>query len=106
MGIPATIDALRDAMPYGGALATHLMQVRESPGIEASGSSDGIRSMIIETKTKGTDATDDARSILLVHTASEDGLCTGCYEFSCVFAPFPCTQVVWARATLIGGGQQ
>jgi hypothetical protein len=61
--------------------------------------------MIIETTTKGTDVAAKARSILLTHIEGDDGLCTGCYEFACAFAPFPCTQVQWARAVLTGGGQ-
>ncbi|MEV4417633.1 hypothetical protein [Catellatospora sp. NPDC049609] len=44
----------------------------------------------------------DARSILLVHTPDEGGLCQGCYEFTCTFARFPCSQAQWARAVQDG----
>ncbi len=59
--------------------------------------------MIIETKPQGADEASEARSILLTHTEGDYGMCAGCYEFVCAFAPFPCTQVRWARAVLSGG---
>lgn len=59
--------------------------------------------MIITADKPHADATEDARSILLVHAPNEDGLCRGCYEFACVFARFPCSQARWARA--VQGGE-
>jgi hypothetical protein len=58
--------------------------------------------MIITADKPGKSATEDARSILLVHSPNDDGLCRGCYEFACVFARFPCSQARWARAVQDG----
>ncbi|MEU7822482.1 hypothetical protein [Catellatospora sp. NPDC049133] len=45
--------------------------------------------MTITADKPGAGIEQDARSILLVHTPDQHGLCMGCYEFACVFARFP-----------------
>jgi len=52
--------------------------------------------MIIETDKPGTGLLAEVRRTLLVHRASADGLCIGCYEFACVISIFPCSQARWA----------
>lgn len=58
--------------------------------------------MIIAADKPGVGIEEDVRSILLVHTPDQHGLCMGCYEFACVFARFPCSQARWAQAVQDG----
>ncbi len=58
--------------------------------------------MIITADKPDAGIEDDARSILLVHTPDEHGLCQGCYEFACMFARFPCSQARWAQTVRDG----
>jgi hypothetical protein len=42
----------------------------------------------------------EARDLLRSHRADEAGMCAGCRELWQRLAPFPCTQVDWARAVV------
>lgn len=62
--------------------------------------------MIIVTEKADADVVSEARSIVLVHQPDNDngGMCSGCYEFACSFAWWPCPQVRWAQRVLATGG--
>lgn len=56
--------------------------------------------LLIETDKIDVNEAAEARRTLLVHRTGPDGLCTGCMEFACRFARYPCPQAKWARDVL------